>query len=218
MTFTRLHRKTPLLALLLGLAGLLVGTSSQAGIDEGIEYQAITPPVRTTNPDKVEVVEMFWYGCPHCYHFEPMFEAWKSKLPANVEVVRIPAIFPNRPEWEASAKAFYTAELLGILDKIHKPMFDAIHQKRQRLFTKEALADFFAQYGVSKQEFNQTFDSFGVQMKVNRAKDLTQRYGIGGVPTLVINGRYQTHASLTNGQAGLIKVVDFLITKESAAK
>lgn len=218
MLFVHHYWKISLTALLLGLGTILASTSSLAGIDEGIEYQVITPPVRTANPDKVEVVEMFWYGCPHCYRFEPEFEKWKSSAPANVEVIRIPAIFPNRPEWEASARAFYTAELLGVMDKIHKPLFDAIHKNRQRLFTKELLADFFATHGVNKDEFNQTYDSFGVQMKVNRAKDLTLRYGIGGVPSLVVNGRYQTHGSLTSGQAGMLKVVDFLIEKESSPK
>ena len=202
-------------ALVFGLAALLLSQLSFAGIDEGIEYKLISPPVPKSTGDKVEVVEMFWYGCPHCYHFEPAFEKWKKSVPSNVEVIRVPAIFPNRPAWEVSARAFYTAEMLGVLDKIHKPMFDAIHKNRQKLFSKESLADFFEKHGVSKDKFNETYDSFGVQMKVNRAKDLTRRYGIDGVPTLVIDGRYLTQASLTNGEAGMLKVVDFLIEKES---
>ena len=210
--------KTRLSSLIFGFISLLISSASFADIDEGIEYKLVNPPVRTTSPDKIEVVEMFWYGCPHCYRFEPEFEQWQKSLPANVEVIRIPAIFPNRPEWEASARAYYTAELLGVLDKVHKPLFDAIHKNRQKLFTKASLADFFEKQGVNKEDFNQTFDSFGVQMKVNRARDLTQRYGIGGVPTLVVNGRYQTHGSLTSGQAGMLKVVDFLIQKEAKAK
>ena len=209
--------KVGITALIFGFVTLL-SNASLAGIDEGIEYQLVNPPVKTSNPDKIEVVEMFWYGCPHCYRFEPEFEVWIKNAPANVEVIRIPAIFPNRAEWEASARAFYTAELLGVLDKIHKPMFDAIHKNRQRLFTKESIAEFFEKQGISKTDFNQTYDSFGVQMKVSRARDLTQRYGIGGVPTIVVNGRYQTHGSLTNGQTGMLKVVDFLVDKESNAK
>ena len=218
MSFAIQSWKSGFSSLIIGLMSLLISSVSLAGIDEGIEYQLVNPPVRTTNPDKIEVVEMFWYGCPHCYRFEPEFEKWKQSAPANVEIIRIPAIFPNRPEWEASARAFYTAELLGVLDKVHKPLFDAIHKNRQKLFTKDSLADFFAKHGVSKADFNQTFDSFGVQMKVNRARDLTQRYNIGGVPTLVVNGRYQTHGSLTSGQAGMLKVVDFLIEKEAKGK
>ena len=209
-------------ALLTGLIAGLAIPASQARIDEGIEYQVITPPVRTTSAGKVEVVELFWYGCPHCHSFEPKFVEWKKKQGSNVEVIRIPAIFPNRPVWELHARAYYTAELLGVLDKIHKPLFDAIHKNRKNygkvLFDKNSLAEFFAKYGVDKATFNDTMYSFGVQMKVNRAKDLTRRYGIDGVPTLIIGGRYRTHASLTNGQAGMLRVTNFLINKVAGAK
>jgi len=191
--------------------------ANAAGIDEGIEYQLITPPVRTQNENKIEVVELFWYGCPHCYQFEPKLNAWKKNLPANVEVIRIPAVFGNRKVWELHARAFYAAELLGVQDKIHEPLFKAIHQDKQKLFTKESLADFFAKQGVNKSEFLDTLYSFGVNMKLNRAIDLTKRYGIDGVPTIIINGRYRTHASLTSGQAGMFKVMDFLIDKEAKA-
>jgi thiol:disulfide interchange protein DsbA len=191
-------------------------------IDEGIEYQLVNPPVRTTSASKVEVVELFWYGCPHCHSFEPKFLKWKKQQGESVEVTRIPAIFPNRPVWELHARAYYTAELLGILDKIHGPLFDAIHKDRKKygkvLFDKSSLAEFFKKYGVDNATFNDTMYSFGVQMKVNRAKDLTRRYGIDGVPTLIIDGRYRTHASLTNGQAGMLNVTEFLIKKASALK
>jgi len=209
------------------VAGLLssmatIPTAQARQIDEGIEYQLVTPPVRTTSANKIEVVELFWYGCPHCHSFEPKFNAWKKKQADNVEVIRIPAIFPNRPVWELHARAFYTAELLGILDKIHEPLFNAIHQDRKKygkvLFDKNSLAEFFEKYGVDKTTFNDTMYSFGVQMKVNRAKDLTHRYRIDGVPTLIIDGRYRTHASLTNGQDGMLKVTDFLIKKGSDPK
>ncbi len=200
---------------------ILSGIAMQAnasGIDEGIEYQLVTPPVRTTSENKIEVVEMFWYGCPHCYKFEKPFNAWKKKQSSNVEVIRIPAVFGNRRSWELHARAYYAAELLGVLDKIHTPLFTAIHQQKQKLLTKEALADFFEKQGVNKSEFLDTLYSFGVNMKLNRAIDLTKRYGIDGVPTIIINGRYRTHASLTNGQAGMLKVMDFLINKESQAR
>ncbi len=207
---------------ILSFAGLvLVAMTLQAnaaGIDEGIEYQLVTPPVRTENENKTEVVELFWYGCPHCYQFEPKFNAWKKKQPDNVNVIRIPAVFGNRPAWELHARAYYAAELLGVLDKIHGPLFKALHQEKQKLYTKDALAAFVEKQGVSKSEFLDTLYSFGVNMKLNRAIDLTKRYGIDGVPTIIINGRYRTHASLTNGQAGMFKVMDFLINKDSQAR
>ena len=127
--------------------------------------------------------------------------------------VRIPAVFPNRPAWELHARAYYTADLLGILDKVHGPLFAAIQKDKKRLASKAALTAFFAKYGVDKATFDDTMYSFGVQMKLNRAIDLTRRYGIDGVPTLIIDGRYRTHASLTNGQAGMLKVTDYLIKK-----
>ena len=194
---------------------LTTGFVSAKGFDEGIEYIRIKPPVPTNSGNKVEVVEMFWYGCPHCYQFEPKVNAWKKNLPANVEFIHIPAVFPNRPSWELHARAYYAAELLGILDKLHTPLFDAMHKENKKLNSKEALAKFAAKHGADKNEFYETMDSFGVSMKVNRAIDLTQRYGIDGVPTMVIDGKYRTTASLTNGQAGMLKVVDFLIKKET---
>ncbi len=198
------------------LAGLFVAPLSHAkDIDEGIEYQLVTPPVRTSSDNKVEVVELFWYGCPHCYSFEPKLNAWKKKRGKNIQFVRVPAIFPNRPAWELHARAYYTADLLGILDKIHGPLFDAIQKDKGRLADPALLAKFFAKYGVDKATFNDTLYSFGVQMKVNRAKDLTKRYRIDGVPTLIIAGRYRTHATLAGGQAGLLKVTDYLIKKAS---
>jgi len=204
------------------LSGLLVFgvvfNAHAADIDEGIEYQLVSPPVRTENDTKIEIVELFWYGCPHCYQFEPKLDKWKKNLPANVEFVRIPAVFAKRPSWELHARAYYTAEFLGVLDKTHGPLFDAIHKRNEKLFTKQALANFFARYGVDKKEFLETLYSFGVSMKVDRAIDLTNRYGINGVPTVIVNGRYRTHASLTNGQAGMLKVMDFLISKEAAEK
>ena len=196
---------------------LLLSPAAKAEFDEGIEYKKVVPPVRAEQKDKIEVVELFWYGCPHCYSFEPKLNKWKKTMPANVTFKRIPAIFPNRKSWETHARAYYTAELLGVVDKIHQPLFDALHKHKQKVFTEDALANFFAQHGVDQKTFKDTFNSFGVTMKVNIARDLTRRYQIDGVPTVIINGRYRTHASLTNGQAGMLKVIDYLIQKESQA-
>ena len=183
--------------------------------DEGIEYQLVTPPVRSSSEGKVEVVELFWYGCPHCYSLEPKLKDWKKKQSNKMEFVRIPAVFPNRPAWVLHARAYYSADLLGILDKVHGPLFAAIQKDKKRLASKAALATFFAKHGIDKATFEDTMYSFGVQMKLNRAIDLTRRYAIDGVPTLIIDGRYRTHASLTNGQAGMLKVTDYLIKKVS---
>jgi len=200
-------------------ASLLVTSPVQAEIDEGIEYQLVTPPVKTVSKNKIEVVELFWYGCPHCYTFEPKITAWKKKQGKHVQFIRIPAIFPNRPAWELHARTYYAAELLGVLDKVHGPLFKAIQNDPTRMVSRDKLANFFENYGVKRAIFLETLDSFGVQMKVNRAKYLTGKtgYKIDGVPTLIIDGRYRTHASLTNGQAGMLKVTDFLIKKAQKA-
>lgn len=182
--------------------------------DEGIEYKLVKPPVPTSvAKGKVEVVEMFWYGCPHCYHLESKLDKWKATLAKDVEFVRIPAVFDGRPAWELHARAYYTAELLGILDKVHPQLFAALHERHERLFSVDALAEFFRQFGVDPATFKDTMFSFGVEMKLNRARDLSKRYGIDGVPTIIVDGQYRTHASLTNGQDNLLKMTDFLIDK-----
>jgi len=206
---------TTLLMMSLTATVFVTSTAQAKDYDEGIEYQLVTPPVRTSSKGKIEVIELFWYGCPHCYSLEPKLKGWKKKQSNKMEFVRIPAVFPNRPAWELHARAYYTADLLGILDKIHGPLFAAIQKDKRRLASKAALAPIFEKYGVDKATFEETMYSFGVQMKVNRAIDLTRRYSIDGVPTLIIDGRYRTHASLTNGQAGMLKVTDYLIKKAS---
>lgn len=183
---------------------------------EKIHYELVTPPQPTTTKDKVEVVEMFWYGCPHCNALEPYVERWLKRKPANVEFIRIPAVF--RPSWELHARAFYTAEVLGVLDKTHSAMFDAIHNQKRRMGSEQELMEFFAQHGVSNEEFKRVFHSFAVEAKVRRAKDLSQRYGINGVPSIIVNGKYRTGAQLAGGNANIFKVVNFLVEKEAAAK
>ncbi len=207
-----------LLALLPGLMPMLVPGVARADIDEGIEYQTINPPVPTTvNDNQIEVVEMFWYGCPHCYHFEPTLLKWLAHKPKHVVFMRVPAIF-NNPLWEIHAKAFYTAEVLGVLDKTHEDFFDAIHQQGRRLATEPEIEDFFVKHGVSAADFKNAFNSFAVYSKVRRAMELTRRYGIDGVPSLIVDGKYRTSGSLAGGHEGMIKVLNFLIAKEAKAK
>jgi len=184
-----------------------------ADYKEKIHYQLIQPPQPTTTKDKVEVVEMFWYGCPHCNALEPYVERWLKRKPGNVEFIRIPAVF--RPMWELHARAFYTAEILGVQDKTHSAMFEAIHNQKRTLGTEQELMEFFAQHGVSNADFNRVFRSFAVEAKVRRAKDLSQRYGIDGVPALIVNGKYRTGSQLAGGNAEIFKVVDFLVAKET---
>lgn len=198
------------------LAGLALAVTAQADtFKDKIHYETINPAQPTATPNKVEVVELFWYGCPHCNALEPFVERWLKKIPANAEFIRIPAIF--QPSWELHARAFYTAEVLGVLEKTHRAMFDAIHGQRRKLDSQEALMAFFAEQGVANDEFNRVFKSFAVEAKVRRAKDMTQRYGINGVPSLIVNGKYRTSAQLAGGNAEIFKVVDSLAAKEMTA-
>lgn len=185
---------------------------SAAEKEEVFAFQDITPAQPTSSGSKIEVVEMFWYGCPHCYHFEPHVKQWKKSLAKDVSFKRVPAIFNDK--WALHARAYYTAEALGVLEKIHQPLFDAMHQKKQRLDDQAKLADFFAQHGVNKEKFNSTFYSFAVNSKVNWAKHLTNAYKIEGVPTMIVQGKYRTSASLAGGHKEVIQVVNDLVAKE----
>ncbi len=197
---------------LLGLFLLPIGTAL-AQYDEGTQYKRLAAPVPTVDANKVEVVELFWYGCPHCYRLEPDLNKWLKTKPANVVFVRVPAVF--RPLWAFHAKVYYTAEVLGVLDKVHEPMFDAMHVQRRKMASVDEVKALFAQYGVTSEQFDNAFNSFAVDAKVRRATDLTRRYGIEGVPALVINGKYVTDGVMAHGHDGMLKVTDYLISKES---
>ena len=192
----------------------LLATPVWAGFDEGIEYKTVSPRVANhIDEKKSEVVELFWYGCPHCFDFEPDLHKWLKTKPKNVNFVRMPAVFNKR--WEMHARAYYTAEVLGVLDKIHQPLFDAMNLKKQKMASSGELAAFFVKHGVSKETFIETFNSFSVDSKVRRATDMTKRYGIDGVPTLIVNGKYRTSGSLAGGRKNMLKVVDHLIKQEA---
>ncbi|HEB55594.1 MAG TPA: thiol:disulfide interchange protein DsbA/DsbL [Gammaproteobacteria bacterium] len=200
------------LTLIMMLAFL--STASARNYDEGIEYQRLKEPVPTqVGPGKVEVVELFWYGCPHCFRLEPDLSKWLKSKPKNVEFIRIPAVFNKT--WALHAKAYYTADFLGIMDKFHKLFFDAIHLKKQPMNTVAEVKKFFLQQGVSEKDFTNVFNSFGVDAKVRRAKELSREYGISGVPALVVNGKYLTDGPMAGGRRGMIDVLNYLIKKES---
>lgn len=183
---------------------------------DGNGYTTIKNPVRTADPNKVEVVEIFWYGCPHCYALEPYTQAWKKQVPADVDFKFLPAVFGRN--WLAHAKAFHVADLLGIEDKIHSDMFNAIHQDRKRLNNEDDLAEFFTQYGVSEDEFHKQYNSFAVNSRLSQADSKIRGYGARGVPGIVVNGKYLVTAATAGGNNNIYSVVDFLIEKERQAK
>jgi thiol:disulfide interchange protein DsbA len=178
---------------------------------EGTHYTRLPTPQPTSVPDKIEVVELFSYACPHCFHLEPYLGKWLASKPDDVVFVRLPVVF--RPEWEPLAKAYFTAELLGALDKVHPALFDAIHVKKQKILDEAAMREIFLSQSISAEDFSNTFNSFAVAVKVNNAKMMTRRYAITGVPALIVNGKYRA-----GGEDGnVLEVVDFLIAQERSA-
>ncbi len=151
-------------------------------------------------------------GCPHCYQLEPYLKDWVAGKPDDVNFIRMPAILG--PGWELLSKAWFTAELLGVTEQVHTALFEEIHKRRQRINTEEKLREFFVKHGVSAEDFDKTFRSFAVAIKVNNARLMTRRYAITGVPTLIINGKYSTSASIAGGNPELIKVMDYLVEQE----
>lgn len=176
-------------------------------------YQEITPPQPTQNPDKVEVIEFFWYGCPHCYSFEPTLAKWLKNKPENVEFVRQPAAFSDL--WGDHAKAYFTAEALGVLDKVHDDFFDAIQNKKQALRTEDQLAKFFVEHGVDENQFRNTYKSFLVDAKLRQAKAMAPRYGVTGVPAIIVNGKYKITGRLAGSKENMINVMNQLIAQEA---
>lgn len=181
--------------------------------EEGVHYERIVPAQPTSTVDKVEVLEIFWYGCPHCFRFEPYVERWLRKKPENAQFVRLPGVF--RPSWEVGARAYYTAQLLGKFDELHKPIFNALHLQKRNLNTEDAMRDFFAENGVDKKDFIKTYNSFAVGTRLRRAKTMTTRYGIQGVPAIIVAGKYRLSARTAGSNAEMLKVINFLVEKES---
>ncbi len=194
---------------------LLSGTAYAEGFQAGTHYRPLVTPVSTTtDKDKVELVEVFWYGCPHCYALEPTVEKWLEHKSDNVEFVLIPGVLGKR--WELDARVYYTAETLGVLDKTHKPYFDAIHLEKRRMRNKEQVADFFADLGVDKEAFLKAFDSFGVETKLRRSQQLVKRYKIRGVPAVIVNGKYEVTGSSAGSGEKIFEIVDYLVAEEQA--
>lgn len=179
-------------------------------------YALIEPPAATEAADKVEVVELFWYGCPHCLDFEPFIVDWQKSQPEYVEFRRMPAIFQQ--SWQPHARAYYTAEILGVVDQIHLPLFEAIHTHRRSLLTKDELMAFFAEHGVDEAAFSSTYDSFTVDTLVKRAQVMQARYGVMGVPAVVVNGKYRTSGNDAGGLERVMDVVDVLAEHEHRAR
>jgi thiol:disulfide interchange protein DsbA len=200
-----------------GVMLLAAGTASAAFTpQQGVNYKLLTP-AQPTNvaPGKVEVVEVFWYACGHCYLLEPKLEAWnRSGKPANAELVRLPATWNNI--LKTHARVFYTMELLG-KQNLNAEIWREINLKGNRLDTPAAIETFFTSRGVSKADFQRAFASFAVDSKIMKAEDLNRRYKITGTPTVIVNGKYVTDVGMAGSEDRLFEVINALVAKEKSA-
>lgn len=204
-------RKFLTLLMLTGFIFSGLSTMVWAGNDEGIEYEVLDKPQPAPTDGKVEVIEFFSYACPHCYHFDPYVEQWKKSRPDNVEFIRIPAVFSKN--WETLATLYYAAEALGVQEKMHPLIFEAMHGKGKKIRSFDDLKALFEANGVNGEKLEQAMNSFTVAAKTRRAKAMTQSYGIKSVPNMVVQGKYRTNSTLAHGHENVFKVVDFLINK-----
>ncbi|MGH8668118.1 MAG: thiol:disulfide interchange protein DsbA/DsbL [Burkholderiales bacterium] len=156
-------------------------------------YVELKPPQLTEAGGKIDVIEFFWYGCIHCYNLEPVLADWLKTLPDDAKFRRVPAVF--NPRWEHDARIFYAFEALGLLEKLHRPFFDAIHRDRLRTDDPKALAQWLQKQGVDAQKFSDVMKSFSVHSKTQRAKMMTAGYKIDGTPAMAVDGRYTVSAS-----------------------
>jgi protein dithiol oxidoreductase (disulfide-forming) len=195
----------------------LFGMVAQAEpIQAGKQYVELTSPVPVSKPGQIEVVELFWYGCPHCYQFESTINPWVEQLPEDVNFVRLPALFGG--VWNVHGQAFITLESMKVEQKVHDAVFEAIHKQGKKLATPEELAEFLATQGVDKDKFLSTYNSFAVKGQMEKAKKLGMAYQISGVPVMIVNGKYRFDIGSSGGAQQALQVADHLIAQERAAQ
>ncbi|MEM7407490.1 MAG: thiol:disulfide interchange protein DsbA/DsbL [Pseudomonadota bacterium] len=199
--------------LLLALALLFVQSAAALGAKdvEGM-YRNINPPLPTANPDKVEVLEVFWYRCPHCNRFQSYVKAYEKEMPDYVDFRRMPAVL--RDNWIPQAKMYFTAEALGVLEDLHPLIFNAIHSERRPMSKLADIKAFFVENGVDAVKFDATWHSFHTDAAVRQADAQTRRYGITGVPTVIINGRYRTSGQVAGSYDAVLEVIRALVEEE----
>lgn len=182
---------------------------------EGQHYQTLTPPVAVGRGSDVVVTEFFWYGCGHCYTFEPMLTAWGKQLPEDVVVQPSPAVWNDTMRMHA--KAYYIAEVLGVKETLHPVIFDAMHVQRKRLVSRLELRDLFEDNGVDPAQFDKAFDSFGVDSQVRQADARARSAKISGTPSLMVAGKYLIETRAAGSQTNMLEIARYLIDKELAA-
>ncbi len=181
---------------------------------QDIDYKVIAPQPTATGA-KIEVREFFWYGCPHCFHMEPLLNVWLKKLPPGAKFVRTPAALG--PNWVPDARVYFTFKDLGILDRAHDAFFRAIHVEHQDMSDINNVVVFAARYGVDKQRFLNTYRSFSVDADVRSTEAMEVNYNFDSVPTFVVDGRYVTSPNMAGSEERCLRVVSYLINKAAKA-
>lgn len=190
--------------------------SDESAPQEGREFTTMAAPLPMAPVDgKIEVVEVFSYACIHCANFQPYVDNWKKTLPADVNFIYMP--MSQGGSWEAFGRAFYAAQSMGLLEKTHDALFKAVHIEKRKFASLSDIAAFYGDYGVDPKVFESTMQSFAVNAKINRARQLAPRWMIQGTPTLVVAGKYRVMASPETGLPGMLKTADYLIERERAA-
>lgn len=192
------------------------GETPEQAFEEGVHYDVISPAIRTPDPGKIEVVEFFWYGCSHCFTFEPMISQWKKTLAEDVEFRPTPAMW--NPAMELHARAFYAAEALGVGETIHPAIFQAMNVDREPLKSEQELAELFEANGVSAEDFTKAFNSFGVSSQVRQASARARAAKLTGTPSMMVDGKYFISTRKAGSQANMLKLADYLVAKERAAR
>jgi len=192
---------------------LFAGMVNAETYEEGKHFKRIDQN-KTIDSDKVEVFEFFMYGCPHCYTFEPYLNEWKQSKPDSVEFTRVPATF--NPLSTLHARAYYALQMLDAGEKIHPKFFSEIHNNKNAMKTVDSLAEFVQKYGVERSEFIDAMNSFAVESNIRKATKLINDYEISGVPAITVNGKYLVSASMSGSYDNMVKIMNFLIEKESA--
>jgi protein dithiol oxidoreductase (disulfide-forming) len=213
-----LHPRRKLLANATALASTaavaaFLPSMAQAQPSVGKEYRVIEPAQPTDNAAKIEVVEFFWYGCPHCYGLEPILKEWVKKLPNDVTFKKVHVQFQEVKHQQL----FFTLQAMGKVEELTDKVFVGIHVEKNRLDTPAKMADYLAPFGVNKADFLKTFDSFGVRTAQGRATKMSETFKVDGVPAFAVNGKYYTAPAMAGNNLNAIKVVEYLVDVERKA-
>lgn len=198
------------------MAVVLSGAVYAAAPVEGQDYVRLKSPQPVATGKKIEVAEFFWYRCPHCFHLEPSLVTWLQKLPKDAQMRRIPAVFNEG--WAPAARLYYTLEQMNLVGKLHEDVFDAIHMDNLDFDNDKVLGDWMASKGVDREKFMSLYNSFSMQTRAMQNTRLSKPYELRGVPTFIVDGKYQTSQSMAGSEEKLFATLDALIAKARAER